>query len=175
MKVLVVNAGSSSLKYQLFDMENEAVLAKGNCERIGIEASRLKHTPVGKDMVIIERDMKDHTDAINMVIAALTDKDHGVIASMDEISAVGHRVVQGGALFNKSMLVTDEVIKGIEELCALAPLHNPANIIGIEACQKAMPGTPQVGVFDTADGIIDIAGTKIDGIQSFRISHFSPL
>lgn len=150
MKILVINAGSSSLKYQLIDIETEGVLAKGLCERIGIEGSKLNHTPKGGDKVVIEKDMKDHTDAIAMVLAALTDDDHGVIASMDEISAVGHRVVHGGELFSKSVVINDEVKAAMKECIPLAPLHNPANLIGIEACEAAMPGVPQVGVFDTA-------------------------
>ncbi len=150
MKILVINAGSSSLKYQLIDMTNEEVMAKGLCERIGIENSKLNHTPNGGEKVVIEKDMKDHSDAIKMVLDALTDANHGVIKSMDEISAVGHRVVHGGEKFNKSFIINDDVKKALEECVPLAPLHNPANIIGIEACEKAMPGVPQVGVFDTA-------------------------
>ena len=150
MKILVINAGSSSLKYQLIDMTNEEVMAKGLCERIGIENSKLNHTPNGGEKVVIEKDMKDHSDAIKMVLEALTDANHGVISSMDEISAVGHRVVHGGEKFNKSFIINDDVKKALEECVPLAPLHNPANIIGIEACEKAMPGVPQVGVFDTA-------------------------
>ena len=150
MKVLVINAGSSSLKYQLIDMDTEAVMAKGLCERIGIDGSKLNHTPNGKDKVVIEKNMKDHSDAIAMVLDALTDKDHGVIADMSEITAVGHRVVHGGELFSKSVVIDDEVKDAIKECTPLAPLHNPANLIGIEACEKAMPGVPQVGVFDTA-------------------------
>ncbi len=150
MNVLVINAGSSSLKYQLIDMDTQAVLAKGLCERIGIEGSRLKHTPEGKDSVTLESPMKDHSDAIKMVIDALVDKNHGVIADMSAIDAVGHRVVHGGEYFNQSVIVDDDVKKKIDECSMLAPLHNPANLIGIEACQKAMPGVPMVAVFDTA-------------------------
>ena len=150
MKVLVINAGSSSLKYQLINMDDLSVLAKGLCERIGIEASRLKHTPAGKDTVIIERDMKDHTDAINMVIAALTDKDHGVISDMSEIGAVGHRVVHGGEFFSDSVVIDENVKKTIEQCIELAPLHNGPNLTGILACEKAIPGAPNVAVFDTA-------------------------
>lgn len=150
MNILVINAGSSSLKYQLIDMETEAVMAKGLCERIGIEGSKLNHTPQGGEKVVIEKPMKDHSDAIKMVLDALTDANHGVISGMDEINAVGHRVVHGGEFFSKSVIINDEVKKAIEECVPLAPLHNPANIIGIEACEKAMPGVPQVGVFDTA-------------------------
>lgn len=150
MKILVINAGSSSLKYQLIDMDTENVMAKGLCERIGIDGSKLNHTPGEADKVVIEKPMKDHADAITMVIDALVDKDHGVIADMSEISAVGHRVVHGGELFSKSVVITDEVKKAIESCNDLAPLHNPANLIGITACEKAMPGVPQVAVFDTA-------------------------
>ena len=150
MKILVINAGSSSLKYQLIDMDTENVMAKGLCERIGIDGSRLNHTPGDADKVVIEKPMKDHADAINMVIEALISPEHGVIADMSEISAVGHRVVHGGELFSSSVVITDEVKKAVESCNELAPLHNPANLIGIAACEKAMPGVPQVGVFDTA-------------------------
>ena len=150
MKILVINAGSSSLKYQLIDMEDKKVLAKGLCERIGIEGSRLNHTPTGGEKVVIEEPMKDHSDAIRMVIDALVDASHGVISSMDEIGAVGHRVVHGGEKFSGSVVINDEVKAGLNECIELAPLHNPANIIGIEACEKVMPGVKQVGVFDTA-------------------------
>ena len=150
MKILVINAGSSSLKYQLIDMDKSEVMAKGLCERIGIGESKLNHTPNGCEKIVIEKDMKDHADAIKMVLDALTDTNHGVIASMDEITAVGHRVVHGGEKFNKSVIIDDAVKAALEECIPLAPLHNPANIIGIEACEKAMPGVPQVGVFDTA-------------------------
>lgn len=150
MKILVINAGSSSLKYQFIDMDNMNVIAKGLCERIGIENSRLKHTPAGKDTVVIEKDMKNHTDAIGMVIDALTDASHGVIRSMDEISAVGHRVVHGGELFSESVVIDAGVKKSIEECIELAPLHNPANLTGILACENVIPHAPQVAVFDTA-------------------------
>ena len=150
MKILVINAGSSSLKYQLIDMDTENVMAKGLCERIGIDGSRLNHTPGDADKVVIEKPMKDHADAINMVIEALVNPEHGVISDMSEISAVGHRVVHGGELFSSSVVITDEVKKAVESCNELAPLHNPANLIGIAACEKAMPGVPQVGVFDTA-------------------------
>ena len=150
MKILVINAGSSSLKYQLIDMENEEVLAKGLCERIGIEGSKLNHTPKGKDKVVIEKPMKDHSDAIKMVLEALLDSEYGVIKSMEEINAVGHRVVHGGEVFSKSVIIDDEVKKAVDQCIPLAPLHNPPNLIGIAACEEAMPGVPQVGVFDTA-------------------------
>ncbi len=150
MKILVINAGSSSLKYQLIDMDTEKVMAKGLCERIGIDGSKLNHTPGDGEKVVIEKPMKDHADAINMVIEALVSKEHGVISDMSEITAVGHRVVHGGELFSQSVVITDEVKKAVESCNDLAPLHNPANLIGIAACEKAMPGVPQVGVFDTA-------------------------
>ncbi len=150
MKVLVINCGSSSLKYQLLDMADESLLCKGLVERIGIEGSILTHTKIGQDKFILETPMKDHTDAIGHVINALTDADHGVVKSMDEIGAVGHRVVHGGEKFASSVLITDDVIKAIEECSDLAPLHNPANLLGIAACQKLMPKTPMVAVFDTA-------------------------
>ncbi len=150
MKVLVINAGSSSLKYKLIDMDTEAVMAKGLCERIGIDGSKLTHTPENADKVVIEKDMPNHSVAIKMVLDALTDKDHGVIADMSEISAVGHRLVHGGEFFSGSVLITDDVKKAVEECNPLAPLHNPANLTGVAACEEAMPGVPNVGVFDTA-------------------------
>ncbi len=150
MKVLVVNCGSSSLKYQLIDMTNEAVLAKGLAERIGLEGSRVKHEVIGKEETIIEKSLPDHTEAINTVLEAITDAEIGVLSSMDEIKAVGHRVVHGGEKFSESVLITDEVIKAIEDCIDLAPLHNPANLMGIRACQNALPDVPMVAVFDTA-------------------------
>lgn len=149
MKILVINCGSSSLKYQLIDSDTEEALAVGLCERIGIDG-RLNHTPAGGDKVVIEKDMPDHEVAIRMVLVALTDGDHGVIGNLDEIDAVGHRVVHGGEKFTESVLLDEEVIAGIEECNPLAPLHNPANLIGVRACQSIMPGVPNVGVFDTA-------------------------
>ncbi len=150
MKILVINAGSSSLKYQFIDIETQAVLAKGLCERIGIDGSKLTQKVDGKDNLEREQNMKDHSDAINMVIEALTGPEHNVISDMSQIDAVGHRVVHGGEVFSGSVVIDDKVMDAIRDCIPLAPLHNPANIIGIEACQKAMPGTPQVGVFDTA-------------------------
>lgn len=150
MKILVINAGSSSLKYQLLDMENKSVLAKGLCERIGIEGSRLKHQPEGKDDVIIEANMNTHADAIKFVISTLIDATHGVIADMGEINAVGHRVVHGGEFFKKSVIIDIDVKTAIEACIELAPLHNPPNLMGIEACEEVMPNVPQVAVFDTA-------------------------
>ena len=149
MKILIVNAGSSSLKYQLIDMDNEATIAQGLIERIGIEGGKLTQKVNGVKRVI-QSELKDHMDAVAMMIQALTDKDHGVIASMDEVGAVGHRVVQGGELFTASAVINDEVIAAIEKNVQLAPLHNPANLMGIYACQKIMPNTPMVAVFDTA-------------------------
>ena len=150
MKVLVINCGSSSLKYQLIDSDTEDVLAKGLVERIGIEGSVLTHRPAGKDKVVIEQPMEDHNIAVKLVIDALVDKNHGVISDLSEIGAVGHRVVHGGEKFDKAVLIDKSVKKDIEELSALAPLHNPANLIGINACEKNMPGVPQAAVFDTA-------------------------
>ncbi|MBE7049863.1 MAG: acetate kinase [Ruminococcaceae bacterium] len=150
MNILVINAGSSSLKYQFIKIEEEKVLAKGLCERIGIEGSKLTLKVPGKDDYVVEKHMDDHSVAISMVIDALTDKEHGVISDMKEIDAVGHRVVHGGEIFACSVVIDDKVKEALEVCSELAPLHNPANIIGIEACEKAMPGVPQVGVFDTA-------------------------
>ena len=151
MKILVINAGSSSLKYQLISMENNDVLAKGLCERIGLESgSNLQHTPKGGEKIKIEAPMNTHADAIKLVIEALTSPNHGVISDMSEISAVGHRIVHGGEAFSKSVIITDEVIKQIDKCSELAPLHNPANLIGIKACKEIMPDCPMVAVFDTA-------------------------
>ena len=150
MKVLVINCGSSSLKYQVLEMENEELLCKGLVERIGIEGSVIKHEKIGMDKWVLETPMKDHKDAIGHVLNALTDPDHGVAKSMDEIGAVGHRVVHAGEKYAGSVLITDDVIKALEECIDLAPLHNPANLQGIAACKALMPTTPMVGVFDTA-------------------------
>jgi len=149
MKILVINCGSSSLKYQLIDMENEKCLALGLVERIGIEGSKLTQKANG-DKYIIEESMKDHTDAIRLVLGALVDSDHGVIRELAEIGAVGHRIVHGGEKYAGSVIVNDEVMKNLEVCAKLAPLHNPANIIGINACKALMPTTPMVVVFDTA-------------------------
>ena len=150
MNVLVINCGSSSLKYQLISSDTEEVLAKGLCERIGIEGSAITHQPAGKDKVTTKVDMPDHTAAVKYVIEKLTDPNVGVVGSLDEIDAVGHRIVHGGEKFNTSVVINDEVIKAIEECNDLAPLHNPANLIGINACKKLMPSVPMVAVFDTA-------------------------
>lgn len=150
MKILVINCGSSSLKYQLIDMTNEKAIARGLVERIGIEGSILTQKVEGRENYVIEEPMKDHTVAINGVIKALTDEKHGVIKSMDEIAAVGHRIVHGGEKYAGSVVINDEVKKSIKDCYKLAPLHNPANMIGIEACEEVMPNTPMVAVFDTA-------------------------
>ena len=149
MKVLVINCGSSSLKYQLIDSVTEVALAVGLCERIGIDG-RLNHTPNGGEKVVIEQAMPDHEVAIRMVLDALTNENYGVIKNLDEIDAIGHRLVHGGEKFTKSVIIDDEVIAGVEECSPLAPLHNPANLIGVRACQAIMPGVPNIGVFDTA-------------------------
>ena len=149
MKVLVINCGSSSLKYQLIDSESEKALAVGLCERIGIDG-RLSHTPAGKEKMVKELPMDNHEDAIKIVLNQLVAEDGGVIASLDEIQAVGHRVVHGGEKFAASVLINDEVLEAIESCNDLAPLHNPANLIGIRACQAIMPGVPNAAVFDTA-------------------------
>ncbi len=150
MKVLVINTGSSSLKYQLIDMTNESVLAKGLCDRIGIEGSYLKQSRGEEGAVVKELELKNHRDAIQAVINALVDPEIGVISSMSEISAVGHRIVHGGEKFSSSAVINDEVMEAVKACIEVAPLHNPPNIIGIEACQQIMPGVPMVGVFDTA-------------------------
>ncbi len=149
MKVLVINCGSSSLKYQLIDSETEQVLAKGLCERIGIDGV-LTHKPTGKEPVRIETAMPTHTTAVSLVLQQLTDEKNGVISSLSEIGAVGHRVVHGGEKFASSVVINDEVLAQVEACNDLAPLHNPANIIGINACKELMPNVPMVGVFDTA-------------------------
>ena len=149
MNVLVINCGSSSLKFQLINSESEKVLAKGLCERIGIDGS-LTYQPAGGEKVKSDKAMPTHTEAIQFVIDALTDAETGVVKSLDEIGAVGHRVVHGGEKFAASAVITDEMIAAVKECNDLAPLHNPANLIGIRACQELMPNTPMVGVFDTA-------------------------
>ena len=150
MKVLVINCGSSSLKYQLIDMSTEESLAQGLVERIGIEGSVLTQKVEGRDKYIVKQPMADHKDAIKLVLDALVDSENGVISSMDEISAVGHRVVHGGEKYNQSIVINNEVKAYIKECFKLAPLHNPANMIGINACEELMPNTPMVAVFDTA-------------------------
>ena len=150
MNILVINCGSSSLKFQLIDSETEKCIAKGLCERIGIEGSRITYTPDGGEKEQTVTPMPDHTEAIRLVLEALTNEKTGVVKSLDEIGAVGHRIVHGGEKFAASTIITDEVMKAIEECNDLAPLHNPANLIGINACKKLMPATPMVAVFDTA-------------------------
>lgn len=150
MNVLVINCGSSSLKYQLIETDNEEVLAKGLCERIGIDGSKITHQPKGGDKISRQIDMPDHTTAVKLVIESLTDKEHGVIDSLSEIDAVGHRIVHGGEAFAKSVVIDDDVIRAIEECNDLAPLHNPANLIGVHSCREIMEDVPMVAVFDTA-------------------------
>lgn len=150
MKVLVINCGSSSLKYQLFDMNDKSVLAKGLVERIGLEEGTLKHTPKGMEKVVISEKIPNHKVAVKMMLDALLDENYGVLKSISEISAVGHRVVHGGEKFSGSVKITDEVMAVLKECVDLAPLHNPPNIIGIEATKELLPDVPMVGVFDTA-------------------------
>lgn len=150
MKVLVVNAGSSSLKYQLFDTEKGTILAKGNCERIGIDGSLIKHKTLGKDEYVKYQPLPNHSEATKLVVDTLLDANVGCLTSVDEIEAIGHRVVHGGAFFTESVLVTDEVMDILEKCVAYAPLHTPAHIMGIKGCKAVMPNTPEVLVFDTA-------------------------
>ncbi|MCR4727673.1 MAG: acetate kinase [Lachnospiraceae bacterium] len=150
MNVLVINCGSSSLKYQFINSDTEEVMAKGLCERIGIDGSQITYQRAGGDKDITVSPMPDHTKAVQLVIDKLTDPVNGVVKSLKEIDAVGHRIVHGGEKFASSVVINDEVIKAIEECNDLAPLHNPANLIGIHACEKLMPGVPMVAVFDTA-------------------------
>jgi len=150
MKILVINCGSSSLKYQLIDMKNEEVIAKGLAERIGIEGSVLKHQPKNSDKITIERPMPTHKEALLTLVEALTDKNYGVIKDMGEISAVGHRVAHGGEKFAYSVMLDEDVINSLRGYIEIAPLHNPPNIMGIEACRHIMPDVPMVAVFDTA-------------------------
>lgn len=176
MKILVINAGSSSLKYQLIDMTNESVIAKGLCERIAISGSVLTHKANGKEFVF-KNDMPNHKVAIKMVLDALVGPECGVIKSMDEIAAVGHRVVHSAEDFTSSVLVNDEVLKICEKNSELAPLHNPANVMGIKACQEVMPNTPMVAVFDTAfhSTMPDYAylyGIKYSDYKNYRIRRY---
>ena len=152
MKILVINCGSSSLKYQLIDMEGETVMAKGLCERIGIPGSRLKHEVPGKEDYVVETDLPDHSVAVKLVFDALTGE-YGVVKSVDEIGAIGHRVLHGSNRFTESIIVNDEVKNVIRECFDLGPLHNPANLMGIEACEKVVPGKKNVAVFDTTFGM----------------------
>lgn len=152
MSILVINAGSSSLKYQLIDSNTEKVQAKGIVERIGIPHSVLKHTAEGKEKYIVEKELGDHNVAVELVLKVLLDDKYGVIKDLKEIRAVGHRVLHGGPDFSVSQIVTEPVLRAIEDNIVLGPLHNPANLMGIRACMKVMPGVPQVAVFDTAFG-----------------------
>ena len=150
---LVINCGSSSLKYQVLDMRNDndySLLAKGLVERIGLEMGEITHRPAGKDKFVISKPVPDHTEGIKSVLGLLTDPEHGVLSSLEQIEAVGHRVAHGGELFPESCVVDDKVMEGIESLCELAPLHNPANLLGIRAVKKLLPAVPQVAVFDTS-------------------------
>ncbi|MBQ1862168.1 MAG: acetate/propionate family kinase, partial [Clostridia bacterium] len=149
MKILVINAGSSSVKYQLFDMTNESVLAKGICERIGIDGGTFKHKVPGRPDLKVAVEMKNHSEAIQLIVDTLVSKEHGVLTSMKEIDAVGHRVLHGGEKFSGSVLINDDVIKAIEDCCELGPLHNPHNLTGIHACEEIIGNVPQVAVFDT--------------------------
>lgn len=176
MKVLVINAGSSSLKYQLIDMENESVIAKGAIDRIGLEGSKLKHTAHG-ETTEIQKNMGNHEEAIQLVLSTLTAEKIGVIRSMDEIGAVGHRVVHGGDKFACSVKISDEVIAMMESLIDLAPLHNPANLQGIAACKAVMPNTPMVGVFDTAfhqtmPATSYIYGLPYEAYEKFKVRRY---
>lgn len=150
MKILVVNAGSSSIKYQVFNMDDESVLAKGLVDRVGIPGTTLEHKPTGKDEVIIKKDLPDHTAGMQLVLEVLVNPEYGVLKSMDEIGAVGHRVVHGGEFFAESVLIDDKVKKVIKDCFDIAPLHNPPNLMGIEACEELMSEVPHVAVFDTA-------------------------
>lgn len=150
MKIFVVNCGSSSIKYQLLEMDDDTVIAKGLVERIGIDGSVLKHTTQAGDTITIEEQIANHVDGIKLVLATLTNNEYGAIKSLDDISAIGHRVVHGGERFIDSVLITDDVLAGIEACSELAPLHNPPNVSGIKACRELLPKTPQVAVFDTA-------------------------
>ena len=149
MKILVINAGSSSIKYQLFDMSDDSVLAKGQCDRIGIAGGNFKHKVPGRDDYKIDIQMANHAEAVKLVLDTLVSKEHGVIGSLSEISAVGHRVLHGGEKFSGSVIVDDKVIEAITDCIELGPLHNPHNLTGIRACESLMPGVPQVAVFDT--------------------------
>ena len=177
MKVLVVNAGSSSLKYQLFDTANGEILAKGNCERIGITGSRIIHKTKGKDEYIKEQPLPNHSEATKLVVETLLDSEVGCISSVDEIEAIGHRVVHGGAYFTESVLVTDEVMEILDKCVAYAPLHTPAHIMGIKGCKAVMPNTPEVLVFDTAfhqtmSKEVYMYGISYDMYEEFQIRRY---
>ena len=176
MKVLVIDCGSSSLKYQLIDSETEKALAVGICERIGIDG-RLKHTPAGGEKVVINKDMPDHEVAVKMVLDELTDEKYGVIKELSEIDAIGHRVVHGGEKFASSVIIDDDVMAAIEECNPLAPLHNPANLIGIRACQAIMPGVPNTAIFDTAfhqtmDPVAFLYGLPYECYEKYKVRRY---
>ncbi len=177
MKVLVVNAGSSSLKYQLFDTSSGNILAKGNCERIGIDGSRIIHKTQGKDEYVKEQALPNHSEATKLVVETLLDPTVGCITSVDEIEAIGHRVVHGGAYFTESVLVTDEVMEILDKCVAYAPLHTPAHIMGIKGCKAVMPSTPEVLVFDTAfhqtmSKEVYMYGISYDMYDEFQIRRY---
>lgn len=150
MNILVINSGSSSLKFQVINMANEEILAKGLVERIGIEGSRLKFEPADKEKIVIDQDIPSHKEAIELVLKTLVDEKHGILSSLDEITAIGHRVLHGGEKYSESIVVDEDVKKVIRDCFVLGPLHNPANLLGIEACEELMPGKKNVAVFDTA-------------------------
>ena len=177
INILVINAGSSSLKYQLIDITNESVIAKGLCERIGIEGSMLTYKPTDGEKIIKQQDMKDHAEAIQLVLDILSDKDVGVISDMSSIAAVGHRVLHGGEKYSEPVLINDEVLQAIEDCIPLGPLHNPANLMGIRGCMKVMPGVPMVAVFDTAWGqAMDpkafMYGVPYEAYEQFKIRRY---
>ncbi len=175
--ILVINAGSSSLKYQLIDIDTESVIAKGLCERIGIPGSLLSYKPANGEKFEKQQDMKDHADAIQMVLDVLADKDIGVISDMSSIAAVGHRVLHGGEKYSEPVLINDEVLAAIEECIPLGPLHNPANLMGIRGCMAVMPGVPMVAVFDTAWGqAMDkrayMYGLPYEAYEKFKVRRY---
>ncbi len=177
MKILVINAGSSSLKYQLIDMANEQVIAKGTCERIGISGGKLTHKANGKEFVV-ERELPNHTEAISLVLGELVDKEAGVIASMDEIDAVGHRVVASGEAFTQTTLVTDEAMRLMDEIKELAPLHNPAAILGVNACRAVMPDKKMALVFDTSfhqtmPDYAKLYAVDYEDYQKYKVRHIA--
>lgn len=177
MKVLVVNAGSSSLKYQLFDTEDNSVLAKGNCERIGIDGSRIIHKTAGKEQYVKEAPLANHSEATKLVVETLLDPTVGCIGSVDEIEAIGHRVVHGGAYFTQSVLVSEEVMSILDKCVAYAPLHTPAHIMGIRGCMAVMPNTPEVLVFDTAfhqsmEKEVYMYGISYDMYEKYQIRRY---
>ena len=177
MKVLVVNAGSSSLKYQLFDTSESKILAKGNCERIGIDGSRIIHKTLGKSEYVKEQPLPNHSEATKLVVDTLLDPTVGCIQSVDEIEAIGHRVVHGGAYFTESVLVNDEVMEILDKCVAYAPLHTPAHIMGIKGCKAVMPNTPEVLVFDTAfhqtmSKEVYMYGISYDMYEEFQIRRY---